>query len=143
MISQDFLNKLLNQLIIDEGYRQHPYRDTKGILTIGVGRNLESDGISKEEAKYLATNNINEKYQQLISALPWFTDLDEVRQCVLINMGFNMGVPSLLNFKVTLNFIAHGDYEKASEEMLNSLWAKQVGNRAERLAQMMRTGKSL
>ena len=78
---------------------------------------------------------------QLTSLLPCFEALDTVRQMVLVDMAFNLGVHGLIAFHDTLSLISQGNYQRAGAEMLNSAWAKQVGARATRLAEMMRTGK--
>lgn len=69
----------------------------------------------------------------------WFTTLDDIRQKVVIDMAFNLGVNGVLSFKNMIQALKEKDYDKAAEEMLDSLWAEQVGNRADRLAKMMRT----
>lgn len=135
------VEKLRDQLLHSEGIRLKPYKDTVGKLTIGIGRNLADVGITREEAFYLLENDI----KRTIAAIqnkPWFTCLagDEVRSRVVIDMAFNMGVGTLETFKETLRAIQAHDYKLASERMLMSLWAKQVGDRAKRLAKMMRTG---
>lgn len=130
---------LVEQLKRDEGLRLQPYVDTVGKVTIGYGTNL-SDGIDKGEAEYLLLNRLNAKKLELLQALPWVADLDEARQGVLFNMAYNMGVPGLLKFKNALALIKAGSYGLAATAMLDSLWAKQVGNRAIRLAQQMMDG---
>lgn len=131
---------LISQLLSDEGLRLRPYRCTANKLTIGVGRNLDDVGISKDEAMYLLANDIRRVYGQVTDALPWFVKLNDARQNVLLNMAFNLGVKGLLGFKQTLAFIQDGSYDSAASAMLQSKWARQVGNRAVRLAQIMRTG---
>jgi lysozyme len=133
--------KLKAQLVRHEGLRLRPYRCTAGKLTIGVGRNLEDRGISEDEARVLLENDVAQVESELAKALPWFVRLDEVRQRVLINMGFNLGVPGLLAFKQTLAAVERGDYTAASDRMLDSKWARQVGARATELAAMMKEGK--
>lgn len=136
-------DKLVSQLIQDEGYRGAAYLDSLGFLTIGIGRMIDSKkggGISLEEAKYLLNNDINSVNTQLTSALPWLKSLDDARQNVLLNLAFNLGVPGLLKFQKTLDYVKRGDYKKASQEMLNSTWADQVGDRAKRLSKVMETG---
>jgi len=132
---------LVANLIRDEGLRLKPYRDTVGKLTIGIGRNLDDRGISRDEAMTLLQNDIDAHLREVKAALPWLVSLDEVRQRVLVNMAFNLGVPKLLEFRNTLQAIANGDWKKAAAGMRASLWAKQVGQRAERLARMMESGK--
>lgn len=132
---------LREQLIRHEGVRLKPYRCTAGKLTIGVGRNLDDVGISKEEALYLLDNDIAKAESTLLQALPWVKDLDEQRRNVLINMTFNMGIDGLLGFKNTLSLIQAKRYEEAAKNMLQSKWAMQVGNRAVYLAKVMDTGE--
>lgn len=132
---------MTRQLRLHEGERLKPYRCTAGKLTIGVGRNLEDRGITAQESAMLLANDIAREERALFEALPWVSGLDEVRQRVLLDMAFNMGMGSLLQFKLTLGAIQAGQYEQASKMMLDSRWAKQVGTRAERLSRMMATGK--
>lgn len=132
---------MTRQLRLHEGERLRPYRCTAGKLTIGVGRNLEDRGISREESAYLLANDIANEERELLRALPWVAKLDEVRQRVLLDMSFNLGLVGLLNFKNTLATIQAGDYQRAAAMMLDSKWARQVGQRAERLSRMMATGK--
>ena len=132
--------KLRRQLLDHEGMVLKPYRDTVGKLTIGIGRNLADRGISEEEALFLLENDIEMCVADLNKALPWWTTLSEARQHVLLDMCFNLGIGRLLGFKNTLVAVRDGNYEKAARGMLASLWAKQVGRRAFRLATMMREG---
>ena len=134
------MKSIEEQLILHEGLKLKPYRCPAGYLTIGVGRNLETKGLSKEEALFLLRNDIREVTKQL-EQYPWFTKLDPVRQKVLIDMAFNLGVTGLLSFKRMIAALERGDYETAANEMLDSLWYQQVGKRAERLVEMMRTGE--
>lgn len=128
------------ELIRDEGVKLKPYRDTVGKLTIGVGRNLDDVGISEAEAANLLDGDIERTARALDKALPWWRNLDDVRQRVVLNMAFNMGINSLRRFKNTLAAIQAGKYEDAATGMLASKWAQQVGQRAQRLASMMRKG---
>ena len=132
---------LVRQLRLHEGERLVPYRCTAGKLTIGVGRNLEDRGITAQESAYLLNNDITSTQAALLKALPWVGELDDVRQRVLIDMAFNMGMGTLLTFKNTLGAIRAGDYQRGAAMMLDSRWARQVGQRAERLSRMMATGK--
>jgi lysozyme len=139
--------KLRAQLSLHEGREKKLYKDTVGKWTIGVGRNLSDRGLSDEEIDFLLDNDIDDHLLELETALPWIVDLDEVRQRVLADMAFNLGVPKLLGFKQTLAAIRRQDFWMASVGMMNSKWSDDVGDgwggmfdRAERLAQMMRTG---
>ncbi len=133
-------SKLIAELERDEGMRLKVYFDSRGIATIGVGRNLHDKGVSQEEAYILLNHDIEKVRGELDAHLSWWQDLDEVRQRVLANMCFNMGIRSLLSFSVTLGHVRNQRWEQAAAAMLQSSWAVEVGPRARRLAQMMRTG---
>lgn len=132
--------RLIEQLIIDEGMRLHAYEDSVGKWTIGVGRNISDNGISREEALMLLDHDVDRAIADVEKALPWVLTLDPVRQQVLVNMAFNLGIAKLLKFPKTLACIERGDYEQAAQEMGKSLWARQTKDRAVRLAQRMREG---
>ena len=134
-------NRLIEQLKLHEGVRDRPYKDSVGKLTIGVGRNLTDKGLKPKEIEYLLMNDIMDCIDDLNKYLPWWRQLNEVRQRVLMDMCFNLGIGGLLGFKNTLSFIQSGDYEQASQNMLSSKWASQVGQRSRRLSEMMRTGQ--
>ena len=136
------LKKLEDQLIAHEGMVLDIYKDSVGIWTIGVGRNLEHVGLRAEaEARYLLRSDIVAIRAELEKAIPWIGDLDEVRQRCLMDMAFNLGVAGLMKFEKTLRLIAQGNLSGASQEMLRSKWADQVGQRAITLSRMMATGK--
>jgi lysozyme len=144
-------NELQTDLEQDEGLRLYVYDDANGqpigpgshVIghpTIGIGRALDVHGITKEEATYLLGNDIESIGEQIEAAIPWIGQLDDARAEVLVEMAFNLGINGLLQFKNTLADVKAGNYAKAADEMLESRWASQVGKRAKRLAEQMRTG---
>lgn len=134
------MQDLESLLILHEDEKLKVYKCTAGKNTIGVGRNLDDVGISKEESRFLLANDIKRVKTELAKALPWTEKLDPVRLAVLLDMCFNLGLGGLLKFKNTLAYFQAGDFQKAADNMLLSLWAKQVKSRAVRLAEMTRTG---
>jgi lysozyme len=126
---------------LHEGVRRFPYRDTVGKLTIGVGFNLDDVGLYPEEIEFILANRLIRKGEELERAIPWIKELDEVRQAVLLDMAFNLGVAGLLGFKNTLRLVSEKRYKEASKNMLQSKWAGQVKGRAIRLSKMMETGQ--
>lgn len=135
------IERLKLLLLKHEGLRLKPYKDSVGKLTIGVGRNLEDIGISETEAIFLLENDIRRAYGGIKTIISAFILLNDVRQEVLINMCFNLGVNRLKQFKRMIAAIKVFNFETASIEMLDSLWAKQVGKRAKELAEAMKMGK--
>lgn len=134
---------LENELERDEGFRPYAYRDSLGFLTIGYGRMVDQragGGITRDEARYLLNNDLDEVEADLDAHFSWWREMTETRQRVLANMAFNLGIAKLKRFTNTLAAMERGDYEAAAKGMLASLWAQQVKGRAERLAEMMREG---
>lgn len=147
-MNDDNLLVLIAELRRDEGVEYKPYKDTKGIDTTGVGHNLQASPLpagwsyplTDEQVNVLLTQDIQNVFADLDHNLPWWTDLNDVRQRVLANMAFNLGITKLLGFKNTLAAMRQGKYKDASSGMLNSAWAAQVKGRAVRLADMMLRG---
>ena len=152
----------VNKLIAHEGLRLQVYKDTLGIDTIGIGRNLEDRGITKEEldwmdipsmdavyeygiteadAMYLAKNDVQIVEEELVRAHPCVEELDAVRQLVLMDMAFNMGVPRLCKFKKMWAAVHENKFDVAAKEMLDSRGANQVKSRSTKLAQAMHHGE--
>jgi lysozyme len=152
----------LDKLIEHEGMVLTVYEDSLGIDTIGIGRNLKDRGITKEEldymdipnmgivydhgiteadARYLALNDIRIVENELCKVHPCVENLDSVRQLILMDMAFNMGVPRLCKFKNMWNAIHEGRFDIAAIEMMDSRWARQVGRRAVKLSDAMKAGE--
>ncbi len=137
------ITELATQLRRDEGEKLWAYKDHLGFLTIGIGRLIDKakgGGITQGESTYLFENDINRITNTLDTRLPWWRKLDEARQGVLVAMAFQMGVDGLLGFRNTLEMVRVGNYEGASKNMLNSMWAKQTPERALRLSNQMKDG---
>lgn len=142
--------KLRAELSRDEGRIPHAYYDSLGYWTIGVGHLIDKrkGGYLREHIiDLILDDDIADAVAHLDQHLPWWRTLSDARQRVLINMTFNLGIGTatpprkgLLAFQNTLAAIKTGDWDRAASGMLNSLWARQVGKRAERLAKMMRDG---
>jgi lysozyme len=133
--------ELKKQLIRHEGLKRKVYKDSEGYLTIGVGRNLQGNGMSIDECLMLLDNDIKKCDAQIRAVLPWTASLDPARFDVLMNMCFNLGVDGLLKWRPTLQLIERGEYDSAADKMLAQKWARQVGQRAVELASQLRTGQ--
>jgi len=134
---------LEDQLRRDEGERLSAYQDHLGFWTIGIGRLIDSrrgGGISTDESTMLLRNDIARIRVELLQRLPWFVHLDPVRQGVLMNMAFQMGINGVMAFQQMLAKVQGGDYAAAADQMLQSKWATQTPERAKRLAIQMRDG---
>lgn len=137
------IDNIRDQLIRDEGRVLSAYQDHLGFWTIGVGRLIDKrrgGGISQDEADYLLDNDIRKCRSQILARWPWVESLDAVRQAVLVNMCFQLGINGLAGFTNTLKLMRKGDYAGASAGMLASQWARQTPARAQRLAAQMKEG---
>ena len=139
MKADDKLRTIKDMIKRHEGWRSKPYNDTGGILTIGYGFNI-AQGITREEGEALLDIRLKKVFTDAI-LLDEFAYLNEVRQIVIIDMIYNMGLQGVKKFKKMRKAIKDGDWEKAADEMLDSRWAKQVGERATELAEIMKTGE--
>jgi lysozyme len=149
---------LVDDLKRDEGFRANPYLCSLGALTIGYGRNIEANpltgaewralwdsgdiavSLSEEGAEKLLRSAIADCEIRCATTFRWWSSLDRPRQEVLINMAFNLGMTRLLGFRNMLAALGAGDYGIAADELLDSRYARQVGQRAQRLAIQLRTG---
>lgn len=132
---------IIEQLKRDEGVRLKPYRDSVGKLTIGVGRNLDDVGLHEGEEDVLLANDVNFVTVELKADWPWMSGLNEARFGAVQNMAFNMGIAALGQFHDFLTEMQAGNWARASTAMMNSLWARQVGERAVRLSVQIQTGE--
>jgi len=134
--------RLRSQLIYDEGVRSSAYVDSEGLLTIGVGRLIDEKRggkLSADEIEYLLDNDIDRVINQAIREFDWYQDLSEIRKEIILNMVFNLGIGGIKKFKNMINALQRHDWEDAAREMLDSKWSGQVGQRAIRLSEAMRT----
>ena len=133
--------RLFEQLKYDEGVVYEIYKDHLGYSTIGVGRLIEEGmgGITEEEARYLLENDIGRVRDRLDSKYPWWRNLSENRQHVMIDLSFNLGnrLDKFVNFLANMEA---GLYDAAAFHLMDSLYAKQVKGRAERNADLIRGG---
>ena len=125
---------------LNEGLRLFPYKCSTDKLTIGYGRNLDDNGISKEEADFMFENDIEDAQASLYEI---FTEsifkhhLSRNRQAVLTDMMFNLGKTRFSKFKQMIQAIKNNNFDEAARQILDSRYAVQVPNRANRNASMM------
>ncbi len=123
----------------DEGLRLKAYTDTTGHVSIGFGRNLTDVGVSENEALYMLERDIQAAISGLDAGLSWWRRMPEPWQRALVNQAFNLGLPKLMGFRKMLDALQGGDGNLAAQHAMDSLWAKQVGERAVRIANLYRS----
>lgn len=142
------MNSLRGLIELHEGRVPYAYQDSLGYWTIGVGHLIDrrkGGHLPPSVIDLLLDLDIAEHQAKLLNAQPWVADLDPVRQAVLFDMTFNLGVEPFdgdgyKDWPIFVGQVRTGKYDAAAANMLKTLWARQVGQRAIRLSQMMRTG---
>lgn len=126
-----FDRDLIKKRLIDfEGLVLKSYTCPTGYTSVGVGRNLETNGITEEEAMYLLNNDISTVIKKLDKHWIAWRKLPIKAQYVCIDVVFNMGINTWMSFRKTRAYMEMGDFEKAGIELLDSKYAEQVGRRA-------------
>lgn len=131
--------ELVESTAFHEGFRANAYQDTEGVWTIGYGTNLQELRITKALAKVWMEEKLEEARDEA-ERNGYLDGLSRARRHVVVEMIYNLGLPRFQTFQLFLAALRARNYEKAAEEMLDSKWARQVGQRADRLAKIMRTG---
>ncbi|KII34839.1 hypothetical protein NL64_06125 [Pseudomonas fluorescens] len=134
------LQRVYARLSIDEDRRKRIYTDTVGKISGGVGRNLTDRGFRDDEIDLMLVNDVSEAIGECRRMFRNFDAIAEARQEALVNMMFNMGYTKLAGFKKMIAAVLANNWEEAARQMLESKWADQVGDRADRLASAMRKG---
>lgn len=150
------MNTVIQRLVFNEGCVLHIYKDSEGKDTIGIGRCIETNpltteekkicgditkGITKNDAFFLCRNDIYNVCKALDRNMPWWRNLNQDRQYVMIDLVFQMGIDGVKLFKRFLQNLQIGNYDRAKEELLDSKYAKQTPKRANRNANCIQTGK--
>lgn len=134
---------LKEMLRLHEGVRSKSYICSAGYETIGVGRNISESGLglSDDEIDYLLDNDIKRVKEELQETYFWFGGLNEARQDAMVDICFNLGLTKLRGFVNALTAMSREQFDVAADEFLDSRWAEQVGQRANRVTEMIRTGE--
>lgn len=123
---------------VNEGFRSAKYTDARGFLTIGYGFNVDA-GISEYAASALLGAQVHEAETD-VSNFDWYASVDGVRQSVLVELAFNMGIHKLQGFVLMIAACASGDWPDAARQLQRSAWFDQVGQRGPVLVRLLRDG---
>lgn len=128
------ITSLQTDLILDEGVRTRPYKDSLGVLTIGIGHNLIDSGLCPEAITAQLTHDLNQASDNLHHLIPTWTELPFEAQRVLLNLSFNLG-SRLAHWPIFLRQMEERNFAGAAANLrANTVYVKQVGERANRLA---------
>ena len=137
------MSQLVEMIKRHEGVKSKVYLCSAGYETIGVGRNISESGLglSDDEIDYLLQNDIQRVKEELKDTYFWFGALSEARQDAMIDICFNLGLTRLRGFVKALEAMSREQFDVAADEFIDSKWAHQVGTRAIRVTEMIRSGE--
>jgi len=125
---------LIERIGVNEGFRSKPYQCSEDVWTIGHGLTW----LTEEESLHILTGRISQLHLKLLDDLDWYKDMPPEIQGILIEMVYQIGYSGVMKFKKMIANMIDKDWKGAATEMLDSLWAKQTPNRANRLADIVR-----
>jgi len=136
------LKEIVQDVKKHEGYRAKVYKCTEGYDTIGYGFAVKDLHLDEDIAELILMRKLHNLLERILVAFPWFKDIDDKAKLVVINMCYQLGISGFSKFKKTIYLLETEQYEEASMEMLDSLWAKQTPNRAKELSEVVRAVSS-
>ena len=125
---------LIERIGVNEGFRSKPYQCSEGVWTIGHGITW----LTEEESLHILTGRISQLHLKLLDDLDWYKDMPPEIQGILIEMVYQIGYSGVMKFKKAISNMQDKNWKGAANEMLDSLWARQTSNRANRLADIVR-----
>ena len=132
------LKLIIKDIKKHEGFEPKVYKCTEGYDTIGYGFAIKDLVLDKDVADLILMKKLHKLLQRIVIAFPWFKDIDDTAKAVIVNMCYQLGLSGFSKFKKTIYLLETEQYEEASVEMLDSLWAKQTPNRAKELSETLR-----
>ena len=133
------LQEIVDDIKKHEGFSPKVYQCTEGYDTIGYGFTIKDLEIDKDVADLILMKKLHTLLQRITIAFPWFENIDNIAKSVVVNMCYQLGLRGFSQFKKTIYYLETEQYEEASMEMLDSLWAKQTPNRAKELSELIST----
>ena len=133
------LDDLLNDIKKHEGFKPRVYKCTEGYDTIGYGFAIKDLVIEKDVADLILMRKLHTLLQRVMVAFPWFESMPPEVKDVVLNMCYQLGLSGFSKFKKTIYLLETEQFEEASVEMLDSLWAKQTPNRAKELSERIKS----
>ena len=130
---------LLNQIKKHEGFKSTVYECSEGYDTIGFGFAIKDLELDEDIAELILKRKLEKLQKRIASKFGWFYNSPEEVKDVVTNMCYQLGLSGFSKFKKTIYLLETEQYEEASIEMLDSLWAKQTKNRAKELSEILRS----
>ncbi len=132
------MKDLLEKIKHHEGFVEHVYDDSLGIPTIGYGFAIKDLILDEDIAEEILIRKLEKLKRNANSRFKWLEDMPVEVQEVVVNMCYQLGVTGVSKFKKAISAMQERDWITASEEMLDSKWAKQTPNRAKELSNIVK-----
>ena len=130
--------EIISDIKKHEGFKEKVYKCTEGYDTIGYGFAIKDLIMDEDIASLILLKKLQKLLERVHIAFPWFKDIDNTAKAIVINMCYQLGLTGFSKFKKTIYLLETEQYDEASIEMLDSLWAKQTPNRAKELSEKLR-----
>ena len=131
------LQDIVEDIKKHEGFSPKVYECTEGYDTIGYGFAIKDLIIDKDVADLILMRKLHTLLERITIAFPWFKDIDDKAKSVVVNMCYQLGIRGFSKFKKTIYYLETEQYEEASTECLDSLWAKQTPSRAKDISEQL------
>ena len=132
------MEKLIEHIKQEEGFRSRVYQCTEGYDTIGFGFAIKDLELTEDICELILKEKLIKLYSRVDKQIPFFKQLPVEIQDVILNMCYQMGVTGVSKFKKTLAYLENKEFKKAAIEMLDSRWARQTPNRARKLSNIVK-----
>ena len=137
-VNDNYLNDLVEQLKIHEGYRAKTYKCTSDKLTIGIGFMVSELSLDLDICEEILVRKLKDLQYSIKKKFHWFEDMPPHIKDVVMEMCYQLGVGGFSKFRKTISYLENKQFKNASVEMLDSLWAKQTPNRAKALSNIVK-----
>ena len=132
------MQKLINAVKLSEGFRDKVYKDTLDIDTIGYGFAIKDLVLNEDICDIILERKLKSLIERVHKKFPFVEDLPEEAQEVVYEMCYQLGLRGFSKFKKSIQFLRLGNYKVCADELLDSRWARQTPNRAQRLSNIIR-----
>ena len=129
---------LIDEIKVHEGFREKVYKCSEGFDTIGYGFAIKDLVLDEDIADLILQRKLEDLQESIKKKFDWFKESPNEVQDVVSNMCYQIGLSGFSKFKKTIYYLETEQYEEASDEMLDSLWARQTPNRAKELSKIIR-----
>jgi lysozyme len=132
------MSNLVDSIKKHEGYVGIVYKDSVGVDTIGYGFAIKDLELDEDLCEIILERKLHLLTDRLYIKYGWFKYMPQEIKDIVTEMNYQLGVTGFSKFKKTIAYLQNKQWEEASVEMLDSLWAKQTPNRAKEMSERVK-----